>query len=172
MRNSQAEILRRGDLLYGPVRPKWFRGECSVPTALAKWIMNTKLAQEACELHDWCYFMIPILYVAGDTMWEMRLHEADCHLRWNLVRLRKKNWFGRLWAYVYYIGVRLPFIGGRRAVKHYADLSRLPHSKAAVVELIDLLKKFNDGELTKHSIHVLSGFAMRTGLDIEKELGE
>ncbi|KKN00439.1 hypothetical protein LCGC14_1137730 [marine sediment metagenome] len=172
MRNSQAEILRRGDLLYGPVVPAWFTGECSVPTKLAKWIMNVKLAREACELHDWYYFIIPILYMANSTMWQMRLHEADCHLRWNLVRLRKKNCFGRAWAYVYYACVRLPFVGGRRAVKHYADLGKLPHSQAAVVELIDLLKKFNDGELTRHSIHVLSGFAMRTGLDIKEELGE
>ena len=111
----------KGDLLFGPVKPKWFHGDCSVPGRIGKKLLNVDLAKDACELHDWCYFLIPILYEYQSPLWNLKLHIADAELRWNLTKMRKKHWFAKLWGYVYYAGVRMPFVGGRRAVVEYIE---------------------------------------------------
>lgn len=164
-------IEAKGDLLFGPAVAPWFEGDCSVPGRLGKKLLNAKLALDACVIHDWCYMLIPILYEHQSPLWNLKLHTADAELRWNLTKMRKKRWFGRIWGYIYYKGVRMPFVGGRRAVLRNPDMHpRGPKDLEQLLELIVCARRFNDGHLTVRAVMILGMIANRLGVDIRKEL--
>ena len=164
-------LEKKGDLLFGPPVPEWFEGDCSVPGRFGKKLLNVDLAKDACELHDWIYMLIPILYEYKSPLWNLKLHVADAELRWNLTKMRKRRWFGRIWGYVYYKGVRMPFIGGRRAVNRHPEWHpRRPKNGGQLLELIECARRFNGGELTKRSRNVFAMLARPFDVDIRKEL--
>ncbi len=143
----------KGDLLFGPLVPPWFDGDCSTGRFLGK-LLKRDLARQACRNHDWCYLLIPILYHAGAPAWQLALHTADAQLRWNLTRVRG-GWRGRIWGWIYYRGVRLPFVGGRRAINPYPAMHpRRPKNGGQLLELIECARRFNGGDLTEKSKRV------------------
>lgn len=161
----------KGDLLFGPVVPKWFDGDCSVPGRIGRALLNAKLAKEACVLHDFSYMLIPILYEYQSPLWNLKLHVADAELRWNLTKMRKRHWFAKAWGYVYYVGVRMPYLGGRRAANRNPELDpRRPKNGGQLLELIECTRRFNGGDLTVKSRRVFKHFGSRLDVDLRKEL--
>lgn len=170
MVNSKAALEAIGTILWGPMVPCWFDGDCSVPKGL-RWMLKPKKGKEPCKLHDWCYMLIAILYEPETIPWNMALHQADAQLRWNLVLMRKRKRIGRAWGWVYYRGVRMPFVGGRNNVsRDPANHKRRPTNPEQLKECIVLARQFNYGELTEQARDVFRHWGRQMDLDIRKEL--
>lgn len=170
MVNSKAALEKKGDILFGGIKASWFEGDCSIPLGLRK-IMSAKKGKEPCSLHDWAYMLIAILHYPETIPWEMALHQADAQLRWNLVLMRKRKRIGRVWGWVYYRAVRLPFVGGRSAVSRCPKFHpRRPTNPEQLKECIVLARQFNYGELTEHARKIFRFWANLMNIDIRKEL--
>ncbi len=166
------QLEKTGELLFGPRKPDWFKGDCSIPKFLGKLLRPLK-AKECCTIHDWCYLLIPILYEPDSPAWQLALHKADAELRWNLVKLSSRPWLGRLWGWTYYVGVRMPFFGGRNAVEDFPGLHpRRPHTDEQLSDTIDCARRFNDGQLTNRAKQQFAILAYPLVKDIRKELNQ
>lgn len=165
----QRDLQESGKVLYGLIKPPWFVGDCSIPTRLGKWFLDADLAVDVCALHDWYYLLIPILYRPRSIPWQMALHQADAQLKWNLVTLRKKRWVGRMWGWVYYRGLRIPLLGGRRAVtRKPREHPRRPRTLEQIADVRKACRHLNNGELTRHGAAVLSYYEAL--IEIEEDM--
>jgi len=150
--NKKAELVKEGTILHGPIVPEWFVGDCSIPTWFLKKLLDATMGHDACRIHDWIYMLIAILYEPGSIEWQMQLHMADAQLKWNLTLLRKRRRVGRLWGWIYYRGVRMHFIGGRRAInRDPKNHPRRPIDAQQVFECLGAATEFNGGELTNQA---------------------
>ena len=170
MVNSKAALEKKGVVLWGPMKPTWFLGDCSVPKFFKKLLRSDK-GKPACALHDWCFLLIAILYEVESIPWHMAVHQADAQLRWNLVLLRKRREVGRVWGWMYYRALRLPFVGSRRHVSRRPKFHpRRPTNPDQLKECIVLAREFNYGELTEHARKIFRFWANTMNIDIRKEL--
>ena len=133
---TRKELESEGVYLTGHIVPEWFKPKCdgcSVPRGLRR-LMKANQGHSPCVLHDWKYFIIPLVYEPGNILREHERIQADYELKMNREKVAKNKLIGKLMGIFYYRGVRL---GGKKALtKSRAEiLSKAPHLSKDLLQL-------------------------------------
>jgi hypothetical protein len=160
---TRKELESEGVYLTGHIVPEWFKPKCdgcSVPRGLRR-LMKAKQGHSPCVLHDWKYFIIPLVYEPGNILREHERIQADYELKLNREKVAKNKFIGKLMGIFYYRGVRL---GGKKALtKSRAEmLLKSPLFKKDLIEL-DIYVKMYYPDFDK-------AWYYRLTADMEKEL--
>ena len=144
---TREELSFEGVLLLGWIVPPWFSKQsdgCSAPGGrLGKWLAKTKIAVNACYIHDFDYYLNAIQWKPKTPGWVGDRMQADYRLRINRRLVGKNKVFGWIYSRAYFRLVRL---GGRYAMKRPGELV-IPPS----IEAIDDLEQFLHRPLTKQA---------------------
>ena len=139
---TRKQLEKRG--LYGLNVPRFFSLQsdgCSVPLGRAgKFLMRAGQAREACEKHDYRYYLIAVLWADGAIEQVSARFAADYELKRNRKLVAKYLFFGRIYAAIYFRSVR---IGGKFTIKKPADLAVPPTIIALEAVRKDLLTMEN-----------------------------
>lgn len=137
---TRRQLEAEGKLLHGPIVPEFFKLQsdgCSVPLGrVGRFLMRADQARPACDIHDYRYYEIAILWATGAIEWVNARFAADYELKVNRKLVAKRLFFGRIYAAIYFRPVR---IGGRLSIKKPSELAIPPTVVALEAVKKDLL---------------------------------
>lgn len=107
---TRVELEKAGILLKGPIVTDWFKKQsdgCSIPGGrLGKYLLKAEQARPACFIHDFMYYLTALQYKHKTPAWVGSRMEADYQLKKNRRLISRHGLMGRVYAFIYFRGVR------------------------------------------------------------------
>lgn len=135
---TREELEAEGILLLGPLVPLWFRLQSdggSVPGGwFGRWLLKEKQWRAAAFIHDFCYYIIALMYKPGSSAWVTARFRADDELKRNRRKCAKNRFIGWMTGRLIFRGVR---VGGAVAMRTVDEIAVPPIIKS--VEEVEAL---------------------------------